>query len=181
MPEISLLEHVARECGTLVKRMSDQNISAQNKDETFGAHFVTGADTASQELGLTILKAHAPGEVVIAEEQENLHIIPADCTVFDPLDGTVDYFNHAREYGVTLCTLRDGQPELGVMFWPEDNVLISAVRGHGCWKGGYKNGERVTIPSWHGQRDKILVATDVGPWTDHTVLYYAQLRNSTTW
>lgn len=164
MPDIHVLEKVARECGQLVKRMRDNGLSARNKQEQLGAHFVTNADTASQKRGITLLRRQYPKEIVIGEEGKKKPIILPDCTVFDPLDGTVNCFNGGREYGVTLCTFRNARPELGVMYWPEDDVLISAVRGKGCWRDGFKTGQRLTIPPWHQKRDKMLVATDVGPW-----------------
>lgn len=170
MPNILLLEKIALQCGALIKQMWERGVATYDKDETLGAHFATDADSASQDLGIKLVAESYPQEIIIAEEQENQLGIPANCTVFDPLDGTTNYLNGAPEYGVTLCTLREGQPELGVMYWPHDDVLISAVRGHGCWRGGFRLGKQLKIPSWHGMRDKILVATDVGPWIPHEVL-----------
>lgn len=170
MPSIILLETVARECGRIVHEERARKLSTTEKEEQLGAHFSTNADTLSETHALARLRKENPKEILIGEEEDTKMEIPPNCTVIDPLDGTTLYFNRGREYGVTLCTLRNGQPEAGVMYWPEDDVLISAVRAKGCWRGGFEKGQRLFIPPWHGMRDKMLVSTDLGQWTALEVL-----------
>lgn len=180
MPNIELLEKVARDCGQLALRAKEQGMEATDKDEKLGAHYATSADVQSQALGLKIIRERFPNEVIIAEEDENKAFVPEDCTVFDSLDGTAVYFNRGTDWGVTLCTLRHGRPDLGVMYFPCDDVLISAQRGSGCWQGGYGVGTRISIPAWHGKLDKIMVGVDVGPWNVLEVFHPIRRRHNVT-
>ncbi len=41
---------------------------------------------------------------------------------------------------------------------------MSAVRGRGCWIGGFERGERIERIPWHGKVDKAEIGTDVGSW-----------------
>ncbi|TSC64388.1 MAG: myo-inositol-1(or 4)-monophosphatase [Parcubacteria group bacterium Gr01-1014_106] len=164
---IRILEDVARKCGNLLAkiRMRSSDLGAENKDESLGAHFATEGDRRSQELGIRLIHAQMPEELVIAEEQANASSVPPNCTVFDPCDGTTIYYNNYSEFGVTLCTLRDGRPYAGVMYFPKDGTMISAVRTHGCFMKGKRIRLRHDRPL-----DKTVIGTDIGPWTIHSVL-----------
>lgn len=162
---IETLERAVRACGDLLLEVREAGLRTEDKDEQLGAHFSTQGDTLSQARGIEILREKFPDEVIIAEEQENDPRVPPDCTVFDPADGTTNYYNGCSEFGVTLCTLRGGRPQYGVMYFPVDRMMISAERGQGC----FINGRKVTI-HWNRPLDKTLVGTDVGPWTVHEVL-----------
>jgi len=162
---IETLERAVRACGDLLLKIREKGLRTEDKDEQLGAHFSTQGDTLSQARGIEILREKFPDEIVIAEEQENATKIPPNCTVFDPLDGTIAYYNGCREFGVTFCTLRRGQPVAGVMYFPVDQMVISAVRSNGC----FINGKKVTI-RWDRPVDKTMVGTDVGPWTVHEIL-----------
>lgn len=164
---IKTLERVVVECGHLVIniRSSGAALAPEDKAEQLGQHFSTLADRESQELGLSVFQREMPGEAIIAEEQENNSRLPQDCTVFDPLDGSTNYFNQSDDFGVTAATLRNGQVVAGATYLPAHNILVSAVRGEGCWVSGFGIGRRVTSIAWHGILDKTQIGTDVGSWT----------------
>jgi fructose-1,6-bisphosphatase/inositol monophosphatase family enzyme len=162
---IETLERVATECGHLVLALRNSAMDAEDKAEQLGAHFSTRADRQSQELGLNILKESLPAEFVVAEEKENFKEIPPNCTVFDPLDGTTIFFNGLEDFSVSLCTLREGKPAYAATYFPIREMLISAVRGEGCYTGGFRRGTRISHIGWHGALDKTLIGTDVGAWT----------------
>lgn len=92
---ITILEDVARKCGNLLVkiRMRSSDLRAEDKDDCLGAHFATEGDRRSLELGIRLLHAKMPGELIIAEEQTNESSVPPNCTVFDPCDGTTIYYN----------------------------------------------------------------------------------------
>lgn len=162
---IETLERAVSACGDLLLKVREEGLAAEDKDEHLGAHFATQGDVLSQDLGIQIIREKFPNEIIVAEEQENDPRVPPDCTVFDPADGTILYYNGGREFGVTMCTLRGGQPQYGAIYFPDDRMLVRAVRGGGC----FVNGARVAL--WHDKPlDKTLVGSDVGPWTVHEVL-----------
>lgn len=166
MIDVQVLEKAVIKCGKLLWQIRLQGrLVAENKDELLGAHFSTRGDRESQDLGIAILRESDPDEIIIAEEQENAKSVPADCTVVDPCDGTTNYFNGSKQFGVTMCVLRDGQPYAGATYYPTDYRLISAVKSRGCYRGGFGRGKKITQIPWHGQLDKLQIATDVGPWS----------------
>lgn len=161
---IKTLEKVVTECGWLARNLRATPMDEQDKVEQLGAHFSTRVDRESQALGLRILHEAFPGEIVVAEEQENETVIPADCTVFDPLDGTTNYFNGIHNGGVTLCTLCAHQPTYSATSFLSGEPLITAIRGQGCYRGGFSHGRQIRSIPWHGQLDKTQFATDIGSW-----------------
>ena len=165
MKIIDTLERAATECGRLVLSLRNSAMEAEDKAEQLGAHFSTRADRQSQELGLKILKEDLPDEFVVAEEEKNSKDIPPNCIVFDPLDGTTIYYNGLENFSISLCALRGGKPTCAATYFPVRKMLISAVRGEGCYVGGFKRGEQISAIGWHGALDKTLVGTDVGAWT----------------
>ena len=159
------LEKIVTQCGELVRRLGEDSSSgAEDKDEQLGQHFSTRADRESQALGLDLFTKYFPGEIVIAEEQDSAGV-PKNCIIFDPLDGTTNFFNGICDYGVTACILRDGKPVAAATYFASNQSVVSAARGEGCFE--IKNGKRRKIESipWHGKLDKTQIGTDVGSWT----------------
>lgn len=165
MEIIETLEEVVIKCGNLVLSLQQGTMEARAKLEPLGAHFSTRADRLSQELGLEIMKKNLPSETVVAEENENSEEIPPNCTVFDPLDATTIFFNGLEDFSVSACTLRDGKPAYSATYFPVRKMLVSAVKGEGCYINGFKRGDRVTNITWHGMLDKTIIGTDLGAWT----------------
>ena len=165
---VTILERTATECGDLVRSLRSQAMEANDKDEQLGAHFSTRADHQSQEHGLRILQEAFPNEIIVAEESEHGTDVPPDCIVFDPLDGTTNFFNGLDDYGVTLCMFRGGGPVSSATYFPQRQMLISAVRGEGCYVGGFNWGNRLASIPWHGMLDKAQIGTDIGSWTSRS-------------
>ncbi|MEX2054623.1 MAG: inositol monophosphatase family protein [Candidatus Andersenbacteria bacterium] len=161
---LTLLETTARECGEILRQLQKPGLKTlADKEEFIGAHITTEGDEKSQALAITRVRAAHPNEVIIAEEDDLDFdmVVPPDCTVMDPVDGTLAYYNGCREYGVTLCTLRNGQPHYGVMYFPGDDILISAERD----KGWSINGVLQPQLTWDKPLDKTMIGTDFGPWS----------------
>lgn len=173
---INILENVVIQCGGLILSLRNLSMGTEDKIEQIGQHFSTRADRQSQELGLNILASACPNEVVIAEEQDGNKEIPLDCTVFDPLDGTTNFFNGLDEFGVTLCTFRGGKSVCSATYFPTRNMLISASRNNGCWIGGFKYGKQIKSINWHGVLDKTQIGGDIGSWTSRHETFDLVLR-----
>lgn len=170
MALIESLEYVVTQCGmraAAVRRQGQRFLAPQDKQEQRGQHFSTRADRESKELGMDLLHSYFPAETIVHEEDEEgkkPKEIPADCTVFDPWDGTTNLFNGIKEGGVTACILRNHFPIFGAAYFPYADLLVSAMRGKGCWIGGYGRGELIEKIQWHGKLDKAQIGTDIGSW-----------------
>lgn len=173
---MNVLEDGVRKCGELALTLRVETMDAEEKPETLGQHFSTRADRESQDVGISILRETFPNEVIVAEESDYPGEIPKDCIVFDPLDGTTNFFNGGEDFAVTMCMFRGGQPVYGATYFPAKKLLISAARDKGCWINGFKSGERVSGIPWHGAIDKTIFGTDVGPWTTNANTFDTVLR-----
>lgn len=141
--------------------MRREGVTATDKDDVRGSHFVTEADIKSQALAMEIIQRDWPEEIIVAEEQDYAEAVPPDCTVMDPIDGTTLYFNGGEEFGVTLCTFRAGQPVMGVINIPARDILLTCEKGNGVWL----NGKQLPEFAWQRPIDKTMLGMDIGPWT----------------
>lgn len=177
MAILDVLKEVVLTCGKLVLSLrGNDEKGVIEKDDNIGQHFSTIADRESLRSGLSIFSREMPEEVIVAEEQENPRQIPLDCTVFDPLDGTTNFFNGLDEFGVTTCTLRNGAPICSATYFPVRKTLVFAARGKGGWvvdSGGQVKSLKIC---WHGVMDKAQIGTDVGSWTTKQGVFDTVLR-----
>jgi myo-inositol-1(or 4)-monophosphatase len=56
--------------------------------------------------------------------------------IVDPLDGTTNYLSGLPYFSVSVALVRDGRPELAVVFKPWDGELFTACRGQGARRDG---------------------------------------------
>lgn len=139
--------------GNAARRMQKRGIARTDKG---GGDFATAADFHSEKIVLQGLRLELPNIAVISEEQKIPAIVPPECIVCDPIDGTIIYAHGCGGWGVSLCYLKGGRPEIGVIYMPEENVLITAKRGRGC----KLNGKKVKLlPPKKGER--YLAAMDI--------------------
>ena len=54
--------------------------------------------------------------------------------IVDPLDGTKEFIKKNGEFTVNIALVEDGNPILGVIFVPANDVLYAGVVGKGAWK-----------------------------------------------
>jgi len=101
---------------------------------------VTDADIAAQEAIVTIIHEHFPDHELLSEEGAPSSAstnATHDCVwVIDPLDGTVNYSRCIPGFSVSVAMVRQGEPEVGVVFDPLHNLLFTAERGAGATLNG---------------------------------------------
>ncbi|NPA93253.1 MAG: inositol monophosphatase [Chloroflexi bacterium] len=97
---------------------------------------VTDADLEADEAFTRALEAAFPGVPVLSEERTT--ILPETTTawVLDPLDGTTNFALGLPLWGVLLAFVEDGQPTVGVAYFPVMDELFVAVRGQGATRNG---------------------------------------------
>jgi len=156
--------------GEHLKSMQKAPLTTHDKDEKLGAHFSTAADDAAQKVIIDCLSRYSFGVPIIAEEQEFSGKMPEDCIVVDPLDGTTNYYNGAKEYGVIITQLAKGQPTRAVIYLPAFDLIFSAKRGEECDIGTSRETYQRKLDLKNERPlDKAMIGTDLGPWmTDQT-------------
>lgn len=169
---ITLLQEIVQDCGQLVFGVGKKGDRAPEEkgDDQFGQHYSTIADRKSLERCRELLDHHKCKIPLVAEEQENQPKLPDPCLVFDPVDGTNNFFNWRMKlglaaFGVTMCYIANGKPQASATFFPAEGLLITAQRGKGCYRGALETGKRIQAIQWHGHIDKAQIGFDVGPWT----------------
>jgi 3'(2'), 5'-bisphosphate nucleotidase len=89
---------------------------------------VTAADHAAEAVILERLALAAPQIPVIAEEQVAAGRVPQIGSQFflvDPLDGTKEFVQRRGDFTVNIALVRDGVPELGVVYAPAKSRLFA--------------------------------------------------------
>lgn len=112
-------------------------IEGRNKTQM---DLVSEIDLRAEERIIETLTQAYPDHAVLAEEGgaqgESRHR-----WLVDPLDGTTNYLNGDRHYGVSVALTVDGTPRVGAVGCPGTGDLYTAVAGDGA----YRNGRPLTL------------------------------------
>ena len=99
---------------------------------------VTAADHAAEAIILARLAQASPDVPVVAEEQAAAGHIPQIGRTFflvDPLDGTKEFIQRRGDFTVNIALVRDGVPELGVVYAPARGRLFAGdVRARAAFR-----------------------------------------------
>jgi 3'(2'),5'-bisphosphate nucleotidase len=95
---------------------------------------VTAADHAAEQIILARLSQGAPGIPVVAEEQVAVGNVPPSAATFflvDPVDGTKEFIQKRGDFTVNIALIRDGVPQLGVVYAPARSRLFAGDAAKG--------------------------------------------------
>nr|WP_292772213.1 3'(2'),5'-bisphosphate nucleotidase CysQ [Mesorhizobium sp.] len=94
---------------------------------------VTDADHAAEAIILDGLRTAYPEISCVAEEEAAAGILPADLGnaffLIDPLDGTKEFIKRSGDFTVNIALVRDGNPEVGVVYAPYSGRFFSGRPG----------------------------------------------------
>lgn len=109
----------------------NQKIAADNFAEP-----VTEADHASNEIILDGLNSAFPDDGILSEETPDTpdRLTKDRVWIIDPLDGTKGFINRDGDFAVQIGLAEHGEPVLGVVYLPYEDVLYTAVKGEGAFK-----------------------------------------------
>jgi myo-inositol-1(or 4)-monophosphatase len=147
-PSLAELAPLVREAARaeLLSRFSD----VQRETKADGS-LITAADLAMQRRLREALARAWPqieflGEEMSAPEHAALLRAAAqrDLWCLDPLDGTTNFAAGVPYFAVSLALLRDGRPELGLVYDPVRDECFSASRGGGAQLNGKPLGARAS-------------------------------------
>jgi histidinol-phosphatase len=120
------------------------------------AHFQTGgdyqiksdsspltiADLRCEELIRSAIEKQFPGEPILGEEQGGA-VGVSDRWIIDPIDGTKSFVAGVPTYATLLSYEHNGEPILGVCYFPGLDEIVFAEAGFGT----YWNGRKTTVTS----------------------------------
>jgi myo-inositol-1(or 4)-monophosphatase len=132
---LDLALRIAREAAELVRtrRLDGVRVAATKSSAT---DVVTDADRASEALILERILAARPDDGLLGEEGSDRPGTTGVRWVFDPIDGTVNYFLGLPQYAVSIGVEVDGEVRVGVVVNAASGQEFSAVRGRGATGDG---------------------------------------------
>jgi len=99
---------------------------------------VTSADLAANRIIINRLSELTPDIPVISEESYFVPLAQRQhwprYWLIDPMDGTQEFVARSGDFAVSIALVEHGWPALGVIYWPKEDVLYYATRGHGAFK-----------------------------------------------
>ncbi len=99
---------------------------------------VTEADLTAEAAITALLQQEDPEVPIIAEESattgDGLKDGPA--WIVDPLDGTTNFAHGFPYFCVSIARVKNGRPEIGVVYCPLSDELFCAVHRQGAWLNG---------------------------------------------
>ncbi len=121
--------------GSIIRNLYDTPHTIEMKGVI---NLVTEADVASESAIIASLNEDAPGIDIMAEESagDNLKAPTGSIWVIDPLDGTTNFAHGFPIFAVSIALLKDGVPQVGVVYCPMQDELFAACKGGGAWLNG---------------------------------------------
>lgn len=99
---------------------------------------VTEADRLADQTIVAGLKKLAPGIPTLSEEADapeySVRAPWKSLWLIDPLDGTREFVKRNGEFTVNIALIEDGNPVLGVVYAPVNDICYYATHGHGAFK-----------------------------------------------
>ncbi len=122
-------------CGK-VENLGKSAQSNVTQTEIHGA--LTYIDQFTQDYILIPIYERWPNLVPLVEEdtgfkKNNLNNVSDHSLIMDPIDGTAFYLRGESDYSIMLGLMKKGKIALGVICYPEDELLIGAIKGQGAW------------------------------------------------
>ncbi|PSJ61404.1 3'(2'),5'-bisphosphate nucleotidase [Mesorhizobium soli] len=128
---LAVFEGLALQAGRVIMEIFRSKVSVEHKAD-FSP--VTEADRASERLILEGLREVFPGVPCVAEEETAAGIaapeLGQEFFLVDPLDGTKEFVGGKSDFTVNIALIRDGVPEVGVVYAPCSGRFFSARPGH---------------------------------------------------
>jgi myo-inositol-1(or 4)-monophosphatase len=115
---------------------------------------VTEADAGAEAAVLNVIQRHFPDHKILAEEsgaQGNPE--SPFLWAIDPLDGTTNFAHQYPFSATSIALLKDGVPQVGVIFDPFHQELFRAAKG----LGATRNRQPIRVSKTQALADSLLV------------------------
>lgn len=116
-----ILKHVSENI------LKDRKFSEQYKT----MDIVTNKDIEAERYIIKSIKDFRPDDQFISEEENQNTLSDEPTWIIDPIDGTLNYTRNIPQYGIQLALYEKKEPVLSMMYFPENDTLIHAIKGQG--------------------------------------------------
>jgi 3'(2'), 5'-bisphosphate nucleotidase len=140
--ELDVAIRLAREAGEIIKAFYEVPPTVRWKDPT---EPVTEADRAVNSYLVKQFALVFPDDGVLAEESKDdlTRLDKPRVWIVDPMDGTAEFIAHNGEFVIMIGLAVLGEPVVGVVFQPIDDVLYAACLDSGAFVEEF--GERAPL------------------------------------
>ena len=130
--ELETAMRLAYQSGGIVRTFYEVPPTVRWKDPT---EPVTEADRAVNAYLVKQFTQLFPGDGMLAEESKDdfSRLNHERVWIVDPLDGTAEFIAHNGEFVIMIGLAVRGEPVVGVVYQPIDNVLYGAALGQGAF------------------------------------------------
>lgn len=100
--------------------------------------FVTNVDLEVERVLMAFIHREFPNDLIISEESLQGRLTEAPTWVMDPIDGTNNFLNGSKIYGIQICRVTNFETDLAALYLPEFNDYYFASREIGVYRNGVK-------------------------------------------
>ena len=159
--ELELAKDLARRAGLEILEYYAREIIAEEKLGV-DLHYepVTEADRAASRLIVAGIETVFPEDAILSEEEVDVadkRLAKQRVWVIDPIDGTAGFVKKDGDFAVQIGFAVGGEAVVGVVLLPYHDVMYSAAKGSGTWRGSGGKTQRITVS---GETDftKMMIA-----------------------
>lgn len=142
-PMLTIARRAAEEAGKILQ-MGLRQLDQIQIEEKGRGDLVSIVDKRAEELIKNVLLDKYPQHDFLGEESGETRATNENseyCWVIDPLDGTTNFLHGLPQFAVSIGLLRQGKPELGIVYNPVSEEWFTASRG----QGAQLNGRRLRV------------------------------------
>ena len=143
MNKIGILEaitEIVRQAGEIL--LGAVAIEDSVEEKSGRANFVTAYDKKVQEFLFEKLAEVLPQAVFIGEEEEeHAALSEGYAFIIDPIDGTTNFMKGYNVSCISVGLLKDGVPDIGVVYNPYLKEMFQAIAG----EGAFCNGKQIKV------------------------------------
>ena len=136
---------------------------------------VTEADRRASDAIRKTIHESSQNAFILDEEASALHTVerPDRFWIVDPLDGTWYFANGHDCFCVLIAHVTDGIPDVGVIYFPTTNEMLSCARGYGAF--GSRGTRRWNLELTHPTRvDELVMLGSDNPKARHIYEHLAK-------
>ena len=153
-PELEAALAAARDAAAILRDHYARETKSWEKSED---NPVTHADLASDRAIQRRLRAAFPGDALLSEEtlSDPARLENPRVWIVDPLDGTKEFIQRIPEFAVSIALVERGEPVVGVIANPIQDVTLWAAHGGGC----FRDGRRVEVSRCAELASAVVIAS----------------------
>jgi 3'(2'), 5'-bisphosphate nucleotidase len=151
------VRRLAQAAAVAIMRVYSQPFASEAKSD---GSPVTAADLAADDVICAGLASLTPEIPVVSEERVARGVPDISAGRFwlvDPLDGTREFVDRNGEFTVNIALVEKGQPVLGCVGIPVEDLVYTGIPGSGAWR--WDGAEGTLIAARRSPPDPVAVAS----------------------